>query len=166
MPQSTDADRNIIHLKIDDTEAAGSDADVVLPIPPPEQIRRVLGAKVPKTQVDPAMREICARRLEDAAIAAGEAMVEMVLRIPAERSLGRDPLAADGAVMSFVAIVLKLDRAMMTYSRETRQHDSRQTVHAAICASHGALVANLTLWAWNEIWRARAREITSKLGSG
>src|SRR5215472_8622226 len=124
----------------------------------PDPIDALLGTRVPADWDDPLQRMIRTDRLGHAAVGAGEAMTELLLRLPGERALGKDPLAEGGAVMACVDANFALHRALIVYRNETVRYDGEVVARATIMQSHGAGIAERTMQALHDLRELIARD--------
>jgi hypothetical protein len=155
MPQHSNTNRGDIDVPPDTDDVA---ADAVRWIPSPNPIDALLGAQVPANWADPARQRIRTGPLAQAATLAGEAMAELLVRLPAERALGKDPLAEGGAAMACVDANFNLHKALNAYRRETLRYDGEAVARETITRSHGAGIADRTLQALHDLRELIPRE--------
>jgi hypothetical protein len=146
---------------VDWQQALGDDDGNAAPeiIPAPLWFDAVRGSRVPADWDDPVMREVRTDRLRTVAQSAGEAMSELLLRLPGERGLGRDVLAEGGSVMTCVDAMLSLHRALVVYRNSTLRSDGEAVARDTVAGSHGAGIAARALWALGELRELITREI-------
>jgi hypothetical protein len=114
------------------------------------QINALLDDPSPADWNDPVMVSLRTRMLERVACKAGEAMIELLVRLHDERA--RDVHMREGnCVLTCTDALFKLHRALCVYTRDTLRHDGEEVARDAIVRVHGAGVAVLTKASLDEV---------------
>jgi hypothetical protein len=92
-----------------------------------------------------------AEQLAKAAVAAGEAMVELQVRGPHADAADLDPLRPGSLGSTTIDPYFALRRELLLYVHATRRSDGIEIIKNAVTHSHGAGTARLTLLTLDEI---------------
>jgi hypothetical protein len=123
----------------------------------------LLDDPVPADWHDPTAR---ARRLDilnTVALKAGDAMVELLARLPDERRLGVH-MDEGRCVLTCVDATFALHRALVAYQRGTLRFDGLDVAYQSIIQTHGAGVAQLVRRSLDELRQRLVAEMQSLHG--
>jgi hypothetical protein len=119
----------------------------------------LLGAPVPLDWDNPAAVTRRVERLVEAAHAAAEQMVELVLCLPQERASGCDLMREGGSVMTATDALIALHRALINYKNGALRFDGEDIVRDSLNRNYGAGVALLVVESLTQVRQFIVREM-------